>query len=131
MRHARAQPGPSETSAGLSMTITTTGYPPAASERHFVSVSKIGVLACGAGAPAATHGLPQLPLECWGIILECTEHATVRPSPWISLVYEETPPIRPVKCLFLVVQVSFLACGSLPLALDEPRPSPSSALSVH
>ena len=75
MRHAQAQPGRSEATAGLKMTIATTGYPPVASETHLASVSKIGVLAGGVGAPAVTHDPPQPPLECWGISLECSEHA--------------------------------------------------------
>ena len=61
--------------AGPKMTIPTTGYPPVASDHHLASVSKIGVLAGGAGAPALTHGPPQPPLECCGISLECSEHA--------------------------------------------------------
>ena len=131
MRHARAQPGRSETDAGLKMTIPTTGYPPVASEPHLTSVSKIGVLAGGAGAPAETHGPPQLPPECCGISLERSEHAQGDYSPWVSLIEEETPPTSPGRYWFWLCRLNFLLVCALHLALDEPHPSPSFVLSVN
>ena len=49
---------------------------------------------------AATHDPPQLPLECWGIILKGIEHAPAGPSPWVSLVEVETPPTKLLRNWF-------------------------------
>ena len=80
---------------------------------------------------AATHDPPQLPLECWGIILKCIEHAPAGPSPWVSLVEAKHHPPSHLEIGFGFGASFCWVEGALPLAHDEPHHSPASLLSVN
>ena len=110
MRHARAQPGCSEAAAGPKMTIPTTGYPPVASEPHFVSVSKIRVLAV---APAVPNGRPWSAGASFSSVLTMTQEVQAHGSAWLSKKHH--PPVQ-YSVSFGSVGSTLCLEGAFPLA---------------